>query len=104
MAMKEVEVRVRTIASRPASLVGVALVHQAFRPPKWDSSDAGPLHLAADEPRGGRRADVPVLRAIGLFKNSASHRRVDFEDPTEAAEVVLLADLLMRLLNKIPPR
>lgn len=39
--------------------------------------------------------------AIGLFKNPASHRRVDFTDPTEAAEVVLLADLLMRLLNKI---
>ncbi|MEU8501457.1 MULTISPECIES: TIGR02391 family protein [Streptomyces] len=39
--------------------------------------------------------------AFGTFKNPASHRRVDFADPTEAAEVVLLADLLMRLLDKI---
>jgi hypothetical protein len=38
--------------------------------------------------------------AIGLFKNPASHRRVDFTDATAAAEVVLLADLLMRLLDK----
>lgn len=38
--------------------------------------------------------------AIGLFKNPPSHRRVDYSDPTEAAEVLLLADLLMRLLNK----
>jgi hypothetical protein len=42
--------------------------------------------------------------AIGLFKNPASHRRVDYTDATEAAEVVLLADLLMRLLDKIEPR
>jgi len=39
--------------------------------------------------------------AIGLFKNPSSHRRVDFTDPTEAAEIVLLADLLLRLLGKI---
>jgi uncharacterized protein Ymh len=41
--------------------------------------------------------------AIGLFKNPASHRRVDFADATEATEVVLLADLLMRLLSKLDP-
>jgi hypothetical protein len=39
--------------------------------------------------------------AIGLFKNPSSHRQVDFSDATEAAEIVLLADLLLRLLDKI---
>jgi hypothetical protein len=39
--------------------------------------------------------------AIGLFKNPSSHRRVDFTNATEAVEVVLLADLLLRLLQKI---
>lgn len=101
MAMKEVEVRVRAMASLPASLVGVALVQQAFRPPRGDSAEAGPLHRAEDE--AGEAVALMSLfsGAIGLFKNPASHRRVDFQDATEAAEVVLLADLLMRLLNKI---
>ncbi|MBK6872815.1 MAG: hypothetical protein IPK24_07585 [Kineosporiaceae bacterium] len=40
--------------------------------------------------------------ALGLFKNPVSHRRVDFSDATEAAEVVLLADLLVRQLGKLP--
>lgn len=32
-------------------------------------------------------------------KGAASHREVTFEDPTLAAEVVLFADLLIRLLD-----
>lgn len=39
--------------------------------------------------------------AIGLFKNPASHRRVDLDDATETAEIVLLADLLMRVLDRL---
>ena len=39
--------------------------------------------------------------SIGTFKNPSSHRRVDFSDATEPAEVVLLADLLLRLLRKL---
>ena len=42
--------------------------------------------------------------AIGTFKNPASHRVVDYGDPTEAAEIVLLADLLMRLLDRVELR
>jgi len=38
--------------------------------------------------------------ALGLFKNPSSHREVDYGDATEAAEVVLLADLLHRILNR----
>ena len=40
--------------------------------------------------------------AIGLFKNPASHRPVNYTDPTLAVEVVLLADLLLRLVRDIP--
>ncbi len=39
--------------------------------------------------------------AIGTFKNPPSHRQVDYEDPTEASEVVILADLLMRVLDRV---
>jgi uncharacterized protein (TIGR02391 family) len=101
MAMKEVEVRVRSMGALPASLVGVPLMQQAFRPPKTDDGQSGPLHRAADEPGEAVAVMSLFAGAIGLFKNPASHRRVDFDDATEAAEVVLLADLLMRLLGKV---
>jgi uncharacterized protein (TIGR02391 family) len=111
MAMKEVEVRVRTMAALPNSLVGTALMQEAFRPPKSDRkaeqpdpTTAGPLWQTGAD--GGEAvATMDFFKgAIGLFKNPASHRRVDFTDATEAAEVVLLADLLLRLLDKIEPR
>lgn len=100
MAMKEVEVRVRELGKLDAGLVGVALIQQAFRPPSGNSTKGGPLHRPEDE-QGEAVAIMNLFAgAIGMFKNPASHRRVDFDDPTEAAEVVLLADLLMRLLQR----
>lgn len=78
-------------------------MRQAFRPGR-DGQGGGPLWRADDH--GGEAVAVMKLFAgsLGLFKNPASHRRVDFTDPTEAAEVVLRADLLMRQLAKLPPR
>jgi uncharacterized protein (TIGR02391 family) len=101
LAMKEVEVAVRTAAGLPNEIIGTALMQQAFRPPKNDTDAGGPLFRSASD--GGEAVALMELfkGAIGLFKNPASHRRVDYTDPTEAAEVVLLADLLMRLLSKM---
>lgn len=42
--------------------------------------------------------------AIGTIKNPTSHRDVRYDDPTEASEAILLADLLMRILNRIDTR
>ena len=97
IAMKEFEVAVREASGLSAGLVGTVLMQQAFRPPKNETDVGGPLHNPTDE--GGEAVAIMNLfaGAIGLFKNPASHRRVDFTDPTEAAEVVLLADLLLRL-------
>ena len=39
--------------------------------------------------------------AIGSFKNPTSHRSVTYSDPTEASEVIMLADLLMQILDSI---
>lgn len=105
MAMKEVEIRVRALTGLSDSLVGTVLMQEAFKVPPRDSQDpesnAGAL-WRKDLDRGESVAQMDLFKgAIGLFKNPASHRRVDYTDPTEAAEVVLLADLLMRLLNKI---
>lgn len=93
MAMKEVEVGVRAAGGLDPGLVGVKLMQEAFRP-------GGPLHQG-DSDAGEAVALMDLYKgAIGLFKNPSSHRRVDFTDPTEAAEVILLADLLLRLLRK----
>ena len=37
---------------------------------------------------------------VGAFKNPLSHRPVEYADPTSAAEAVLFADLLHRLLDR----
>ncbi|MFF1604207.1 TIGR02391 family protein [Streptomyces mirabilis] len=96
-AMKAVEVEVRAVSGLDSSLVGVDLMRQAFKP-------GGPL---ADP--GAHGAEVVALMelfagSIGAFKNPASHRAVHFSDPVEAAEVVQLADLLLRLLRRAQQR
>lgn len=101
MSMKEVEVAVRELSGLDDSLVGTKLIQEAFRPPKSPDAEAGPLYQADADP-GEAVALMELFKgAIGTFKNPSSHRRVDFSDATEAAEVVLLADLLLRLLGKL---
>jgi uncharacterized protein (TIGR02391 family) len=94
--MREVEVQVRERAGLSDSLVGMALMQQAFgqERPLWRRELNSGESVALMELYTG---------AIGLFTNPPSHRRVDVSDPTEAAEIVLLADLLLRLLAKIAP-
>jgi len=54
---------------------------------------------------GEREATMALFRgAIGVFKKPSSHRQVRFEDPIEAADVILFADLLHRLLDRVPAR
>jgi uncharacterized protein (TIGR02391 family) len=58
--------------------------------------------LANPDLDAGERVGLMELfaGAIGTFKNPPSHRQVDYANPTEASEVILLADLLMRLLDR----
>jgi uncharacterized protein (TIGR02391 family) len=93
-AMKQVEVRVRELSGEVADVVGVALMRKAF-------GERGPLTDQA-APRGEQVAVMDLFAgAIGTVKNPASHRTVDYEDPAEAAEAVLMADLLMRMLDRV---
>ena len=94
-AMREVEIRVRELSGASESTIGVKLIRDAF-------GGGGPLRQAGRD--SGEQDAVMNLYAgaIGLFKNPSSHREVDYSDPLVAAEIVLLADLLMRLLDQYP--
>lgn len=97
-AMKAVEVEVHRAAGLDGSVLGVDLMRQAFK------SDGGPLADAEAHP-GERVATMELFAgSIGAFKNPPSHRTVHFDDPVEAAEVVQLADLLLRLLRRAERR
>lgn len=97
-AMKAVEVRVREMAPElPVDLVGVRLMRAAF-------GQGGPLCDASlDKGEQAARADL-FAGALGTIKNPTSHREIRYEDPTEASEAVMVADLLMRILDRVPGR
>jgi uncharacterized protein (TIGR02391 family) len=93
IAMREVEIAVRDAAGLAETVVGTDLMNRAF-------GEGGPL-ADASVPSAERQGLQSLYRAaISVFKNPASHRRVWLDDPTEAAEVVLFADLLLRMLDR----
>ncbi len=98
-AMREVEIRVRELAgagNAPGDL-GVKLIQREF-------GDGGSLADPGAE-AGERQATMALFwGALGVFKNPSSHREIEFDDPTEASEVVLLADLLLRVLDRVATR
>ncbi len=97
-AMKAVEVEVRRVAGLPNELLGVNLMRKAFSPKDGVLRDPGA--------EGGEQQATADLfaGAIGAYKNPASHRAVKFDDPVEAAEVLQLADLLLRIVQRAEAR
>lgn len=92
-AFKEVEVRVRETTSLPADVIGVSLVRRAFDAENGSLTDKS-------LPRAEREAMSHLFAgAIGLLKNPSSHRHVELSDPAEAAEVILFANYLLRIVE-----
>ncbi|MFC3296167.1 TIGR02391 family protein [Clavibacter michiganensis] len=97
-AMKAVEVEVRRVAGLPNELLGVALMRKALSPKDGVLRDPG-------AEGGGQQAIADLFAgAIGAYKNPASHRTVRFDDAVEAAEVIQLADLLLRIVQRAEAR
>jgi len=106
-AFREVEIAVREAGGFPADLVGVELMRQAFRVvnrPTQAAVAPGPLadvSLPVAEQEGMAHL---FAGAIGIYKNPQSHRYV----PTcaeEAAEVIMFASQLLRIVDRVtPPR
>ncbi|MEX0834065.1 MAG: TIGR02391 family protein [Actinomycetota bacterium] len=91
-AFKYVEIRVRKAIGAPNSLVGVPLMQEAFKEDGFFWSNI--------IDRGEQVARMELFKgAMGFLRNPNSHREVVYEDQTEAAEAVMLADLLMRILD-----
>jgi uncharacterized protein (TIGR02391 family) len=92
-ALREVEVAVRSASAFSADDYGEALMRKAF------NKDTGPL---ADKsvPEGERVALAHLFAgAFGYYRNSTAHRRVSMK-PVEAAEVIVLASQLMRIVEQ----
>ena len=93
-AYKEVEVRVRKKAKYSDDLIGVKLMRTAFHP------EDGPLRNS--EANSSERQAMSDLfsGSVGLFKNPSSHREVNLNNPSEAAEIILFANYLLRLIDR----
>lgn len=92
-AMKAVEVYVREAAGAGNEVIGVRLMRDAFKPEGGVLTDP-----AADA--GERTARMELFAgAIGSYKNPNSHRDVNMEDPTEAVEIIMLANHLMKIVD-----
>lgn len=89
---------VRRVAGLANELLGVALMRKAFSPKDGVLRDPGA--------EGGEQQAIADLfaGAIGAYKNPASHRTVRFDNAVEAAEVIQLADLLLRIVQRADAR
>lgn len=95
-AMRQVEIRLREQSGAGNDVIGVVLARSALHP------ESGPLTDQRHE-RGERDAFAHLFAgALGAFKNPTSHRLVDFDEPAVASDIILLADLLLRLLDTRP--
>ena len=96
-ATHEVEVAVREASGFGSDRYGVQLMWDAFKV-------GGPL-ASADDPTSEQEAVRDLfVGTIGAFKNPSSHRVVHFDSPIEAANVVHLADTLLRIIDRAKQR
>lgn len=94
-AFKQVEVSVRNAGSFNANDFGVSLMRKAFNP------DGGPL-TDENAVKAERQALSDLFAgAIGSYKNPHSHRNVTVNDPDEAAEMIILASHLMKIIDTL---
>lgn len=93
-AFKEVEIRVRKASGLPEELLGTDLMRKAFH------LNEGQLADKNRHPAEQQATSDLFAGAIGLFKNPSSHRDVNWEDPVECAELIYLANNLLRIIEK----
>jgi uncharacterized protein (TIGR02391 family) len=92
-AFKEVEVRLRNKAELADSFIGVKLAIKAFKPEGGILTDNGM--------EGGEKEARMALFSgtIGSFKNPTSHRYVGITDPHLVADIIRLANILLKIID-----
>ena len=93
-ALREVEVAVREAAAFGPEKYGNNLMREAFNPANGPLVDGTSL-------KSEQEAIANLFAgAIGLYKNSSSHRTGTVQDPAIAVEVIVLANHLLRLVEE----
>jgi uncharacterized protein (TIGR02391 family) len=101
-AFREVEIAVRAAGGFTINDHGTDLMRAAFRVPKNAGGAAGPLTDIA-LPAGEQEAMGHLFAgAFGVYRNSTGHRHVP-TDPEEAAEVIMFASQLLRIVDRLSP-
>ena len=95
-AFKQVEIAVRKKGNYAETDLGVSLMRDAFHPEDGSLTD---LNQQQAEKQG--RSDL-FAGAIGSYKNPGSHREVEIT-AEEAAEVIILASHLLRIVDSCNP-
>jgi uncharacterized protein (TIGR02391 family) len=94
IAFKAVEVAVRESAQLGSKEYGANAMAKAFKP-----NDGALADVSADT--NEQQAVMNLFQgAIGAFRNPSSHRYVEYDDVHEAAEIILFADLLLRIVDR----
>lgn len=96
-AFRRVEVRLRSASGLGDGLDPKDLVHAAFRV----SPQPGPMVKG----RTRRRSEIEgerdlLVGAMQRFRNPGTHNDIGLDDPAEAVELILLANLLLRIVAR----
>jgi len=92
-AMKAVEIAVRAAAGFTDGDYGTDMVGRAF------NENNGPLRDPASQPAERIALRNLFVGAHGSYKNPHSHRNVALDNPDEAAEIIMLANHLLRIID-----
>ena len=96
-AFKQVEVAVREAGGYTQNDYGVPLMREAF-----DKNDGKLTDMSQHDSEREAKAHL-FAGAIGLYKNPSSHREVEFV-PEEAAEIIIIASHLLRIVDTCKER